>query len=141
MKKRIAVLLALTLLVQTFSFSTFAIGPGNNTEVQPFYVGLTSSSAELSLLNASSGYLECSGSASLVRSYTAEISMELFRVDDEGGQTSVASWYLSRTSTPSMLKYRYVDDGYTYLLTVDVYVYDSAGNYIEHSAAIDTLYY
>lgn len=141
MKKRIAALLVLVLLVQTFSFSTFAAVPANDTEAQPFFVGLTSSTAELTLLNASSGYLECMGAASLVRSYTAEISMELFRVDDEGGQTSVASWYLSRTNTPSMLKYRYVDDGYTYLLMVDIYVYDSAGNYIEHTSAIDTLYY
>lgn len=141
MKGKIALLLVLVLLMQALSLPTFAAVPSDDIVAQPFYIGLGSKHAELTLENASSGYLKCKGTASLRPGYTADMFMDLYSIDDEGTQVPVATWFVTDTSAPALIKYRYVEDGYTYLLNVIVTVYDSEGNFVERATSIDTLYY
>jgi len=73
--------------------------------------------------------------------YTADLYMNLFRVEDDGTEVGIASWFQTDTATPSLLQYRYIAEDYTYVLYVTVTVYDADGNFVERETIIDSLVY
>lgn len=141
-KKLIVALVLVILVAQVFPVSVHAAElPSADDIVQPFYIGIRACLASISMENESTGYVKCKGSATLRSGYTADIYMNLFRVEDDGTEVGIASWFQTDTATPSLLHYRYIAEGYTYVLYVTVTVYDADGNFVERETIIDSLVY
>lgn len=140
MKKKTALLLVALLLVQVFSCYAYA-APIDGEIMQPYYIAVRTCGAGLTLMNATTGYTKCVGTITLRDGYTADMTMRLVQVNDEGLETDIATWYLNDTEYPAMQYYRYLESDYNYYLRVDGYIYDTDGNYIEHVYVTDTLEY
>jgi len=140
-KKLVAALLLVILFVQVFPVSICAAELPSTDTVQPYYIGIRSLLADVALENESTGYVKCKGSANLRSGYTADLFMDLIRVENDGTEVNIAHWSQTDTATPSMLYYRYIAEGYTYVLYVSVTVYDADGNFVERDTIIDSLVY
>ena len=139
MKKRwVSICLVLALIMQLFTFSAFAATP---EVVQPYYVAVRSCTVDFSIQNTTLGYSNSLVVVSLRDGYTADVTMELYRISSSSVK-SLKVWEDSVGSGVESISHGYyVASGYDYLLEVTLKLYDSNGEYVEIVGNSDTEYY
>ena len=131
-KKWLSLLLALCLL-STTAFA--ANGTSEDSIVQPRYNYISTVAVGLSISLA--GKATCDTGVTLYSaSHSAEITMVLYRSDDDGDSwDDVKTWtYTGPGRSVDLTKYWYVTSGYDYIVQSWVYVYDADGELIETTA-------
>lgn len=94
--------------------------------IEPCYVGVNSSSCNLSI---SSGTATCRGAVTLKSGYTASLTLKLQRSKDGSSWTTLKTWTATGTS---INKSYYVSSGYKYRATFNVKVYNSSGTLVDN---------
>lgn len=132
MKRVIILLLALILILASFTTS-YAEGSDMTTDdLNIRYVDLTRLSASLSISGTT---VSCSGTAkSLISTDTIMMTMYLQKMTSIGW-VSVASWYKEGMRLVTLDKKTSNLSAGTYRVRLYVTVYDSSGNYIESANA------
>ncbi len=140
MKKKIAIVTVILLLMQIFCCFVYAAS-AEAPSIQPYYTGVRTVSSTLSVENESTGYACCFGTITMRSGYTADMTMTLVRVESNGSEYTMDTWYQEDATYPYMEYYRFLMKNYTYYLRVDGDIYDANGNYVEHVDVTDTIYY
>lgn len=118
MKRIIAIVLSLIMLV-CFAGSALA---------SITYIGTSSISANLSI--SSLGIATCKGKVTLYSGYTADLTVELYRVSGST-ETMIKSWTKSGSGTIVLSKPYAVYSGYQYYTKTTAIVYNSSGVEVE----------
>ena len=138
--KRIIAVVLMVVLSLSLCTVAFATAPENDT-ITPRYSDIASISANLTLSNASTGQLKCTGSATSNRATdTVKLTAKLQRYNN-GIWTTIKTWTANGSGYALISKYYSVVSGYTYRLQVTTNVYSSSGTYLESATVSSTYYY
>lgn len=130
MKKFITLLLAV--LIMTGSVAMTANAAKIENEIAPYYVVLTSKSAQLVKQGSELG--SCRAHFKTDGDYKINVTMQAQR-NDGGNWTSVATWYAEGTGYVSLSKPRYFAPDEEYRVYAVATIYDANGNQIEKVTA------
>lgn len=126
MKKLITLLLAVLIMTGTVVTTVSAATVEN--EIAPYYVALTSKSAQL--VKQSSELGSCRAHFKTDGNYKINVTMQAQR-NDGGSWTTVATWYAEGTSYVSLAQPRYFTPNKEYRVYAVATIYDTNGNYVE----------
>lgn len=128
--KAVSALLALACVVSLLT-------PAFASDIQPRYLTLSSTSADLSI--GSSGYASCSGSG-IARDFNTkvDVTMTLYQING-GSYTALTTWTATGTKSASSNHGYYVVRGYNYQVAVSITVKNASGTVLETASVYSSV--
>lgn len=127
--RRIFTILLASILLMAFVIPCFAI-EADTPNVSPRYTHINNNQVSLTI-NETTGIATCCVSCYAPGNYIVKVECKLQRYQG-GFYSTIKTWTDSNAEVAGVHTTWAVNSGYTYRVYADLYVYDAAGNELEH---------